>query len=167
MLENSEIENPNAIETIICKAFESIKCVPMTEDIANILINLLCAPKINFDDDKPFLVAVMEKRVEFNHTFKINDNKLYLFLAILTKSPGTAIMYLWYLQYWCFNNNVKELNIDIFCENIFPFGMPPTDELQKIWESQKVLKDRYNLGSDNLVDYVSAGGSIQFTEKDS
>lgn len=162
-LEYEKVKDPKAIEEIVCLKMKDLKQIPMNDSWTEMLILLAAAGKKipkTLESEKPFLVQVIEKRMKHCFTFKINDDRLYIFLAVITTRPGPAMLYLWYLQWWCFTHNVKELDLDMFCE-IFPWGFPSDDDLHKIWDSQKVsTKERG--GSDNLVDYASAGESIQF-----
>jgi len=142
---------------------DSLKREPADNELMETLMRVYLAKGLNIPDkEKPFLFQVIEKRLQYCFTIKIEDQRLILFLCALAESPGSAIMYLWYLQYWCFVNEVKELNLELFCEKIFPMGFFSKIDLSKIWDSQKVLRDRNDNGSDNLVDYASAGMSIQF-----
>ncbi len=162
-LDYIETKNPHAIETIVCQEILLIPHVKMDEE-TRMLMALLLSEKnsINIPEkEKPFLYAVIEKRVTHCFTIQITDSRLLLFLAFIAKSPGVAILYLWYLQYWCFNSNIRKLDLETFCE-IFPMGFPTDLELRRIWNSQKVDREA---GSDNLVDYSSAGMSIQFVSE--
>jgi len=59
-------------------------------------------------------------------------------------------------------NNHNIIDLKMFCE-IFPNGFPSEQDLEKIWDGQKVDREKNNqMASDNLVDYQSAMGSIQF-----
>ena len=163
MLEKVETENPKAIEDVIAK-FGKLKCNEMDGFKSKTLVGLMLMPKLEMrEEEKPFLVKVMEKRIEHCFTFSTKDQRLLLFLAVVSERVGTAIMYLWYLQYWCFKNNVRELTLDIFCQKVFPYGFPSNDTIETIWDAQKVKRD--GMESDNLLDYASAGSSIQFKEE--
>ena len=170
MLKHEVTTEDNAVEEYFCKGFEKLERHPMDEKDSEFLIKLLLSKKVTLEDcplkqeEKPFLYQVIEKRVQHCFTYKITDSRLIMFLAIITKSVGTTVMYMAYLQYWCKNNNVKELDLDIFCNDIFPMGFPIEDDLKKLWYSQKVSKDKMALGgcSDNLLDYQTAYKSIQF-----
>ena len=156
------ILDPNAIEEIVCKKMEKLTTVRMTNELSSILIQLMLVPKDKPfkipQEEKPFLFQVIEKRIEICFTFKTQDDRLILFLAALSVTPGIAVMYLWYLQYWCSKNDVKEIDLDILCSRIFPNGFFKEEDLSEIWDEQKVKSE----GSDNLLDYQTAGESIQF-----
>lgn len=165
MLEHKTTKQPDAIEIHFCKPFDELKRHPMDSETFNMLAQLLLIPKDGTfpNEDKPFLVQVIEKRIPGCFTFTTNDERLILFLAFLTETPGSAVMYLTYLQYWCKQKNVKEIDLDIFCKRIFPIGFPSRQELSSLWDKTKVGRDEEgSRGSDNLIDYQSAMKSIQF-----
>jgi hypothetical protein len=113
-------------------------------------------------EDKPFLFQLIEKRLPL-YSFKIKDDRLTLLLAYVAKSAGIAILYLWYLQWWCKKNGVSELNLDKACTEVFPWGFFKESDLQAVWDSQKVsVPENSSMYSDNLVDYSRSGHSIQF-----
>ncbi len=163
MIKYSETTDPTIIEREICKKMHSLRRESMDEEMTETLMRIYLAKGLNIPDkEKPFLFQVIEKRLKYCFTIKIEDQRLILFLCALAESPGSAIMYLWYLQYWCFINDVKQLNLELFCEKIFPMGFFSRDDLSKIWDFQKVSSTREENGSDNLVNYSSAGMSIQY-----
>jgi hypothetical protein len=87
--------------------------------------------------------------------YKIEDHRLILFLSLMAQSPGNAVMYLWYLQYWSKKNGfVYSITLENLCE-LFPMGFPSLDDMSKIWDSQKV-----HLKPDNLVDHMEYGASL-------
>lgn len=170
-MEEDKTQIENSVEEIFCKPFDKLKSHEMSEEDTELLIMLLMKEKINptntpiAEKDKPFLYQVIEKRIDACFTFEITDARLILFLCAIAKSPGTAIMYLAYLQYWCKKNDVKEIDLEKFAE-IFPNGFPCEEDLQKIWDEQKVSRRTPEgvriPGSDNLLDYQTAYKSIQF-----
>lgn len=164
MILYSKTQEENAIEEIVCKEMSKLTVIPMDEGVGRLLMTLLLSSKpLEIpEEEKPFLYSLIEKRVENCFTFKIKETKLILFLALVSESPGKAILYLWYLQYWCYNKNIRELDLNIFCQRIFPNGFFRDKDLKEIWDGQKVIRERAELGSDNLVDYNLAGKSIHF-----
>lgn len=166
MLPNTEVENPSAIETHVCKKIEICPKEELSKEDGSLLFQLFFlskdAPLAEIPQkDKPFLYQVIEKRIKFCFDYQINDVALLLFLTSIAKNPAVAVMYCWYLQYWAKTNNVKEINLMTFCEKIFPMGFPSETQMSSIWQSQKVDR-KGKSGSDNLVDYANAGKSLQF-----
>ena len=101
------------------------------------------------------------KRISVQFTYTVSDDRVILLLAHVAQNPGTAVMYLWYLQYYCKKNNVKDIDLTMFCTYIFPMGFPSTSDLKQLWDTQKVNNEKEGF-SDNLLDYHIAGKSIQF-----
>lgn len=166
MLPNTEVENPSAIETHVCQKIKNANFCELDNETGSLLFQLLY---INKDGDKfkleqkekPFLFQVAEKRIEFCFQYRIKEHALLLFLCSLAENPAVMVMYLWYLQYWAKNNNTKEIDLITFCQKIFPSGFPSSEAMSEIWQSQKVDRKGQS-GSDNLVDYATAGKSLQF-----
>jgi hypothetical protein len=70
---------------------------------------------------------------------------------------------LWYIQAWCFKNNFKEVDFETLGMKIFPMGTFSKKDLSEVWKNQKVKPDdKKNSYESNLLDYDSAGSSIQF-----
>jgi hypothetical protein len=111
-------------------------------------------------EDKPFLFQLMDKRIEHCFTFKVIDERVLLALSIWAESAGNAVMYLWYIQGWCFKNNVREVDFETLGMKIFPMGIFTQKDLKSVWDNQKVQTK--GMESDNLIDYAVAGLSIQF-----
>lgn len=168
MLEKEITQREDAIETLFCQPFEKLPRSPMNDELGGMLLRLLFIKDAQNipDKEKPFLYQVIEKRIEHCFTFKITDERLLLFLSVLTESPGQAIMYLTYLQYWCKKNDIRELTLDVFCSQIFPWGFPKEDDLRTLWEATKVDRGETLMGgSDNLLDYKTPLLSIQFNDQ--
>ena len=152
-----------SIEMIICPQFTKAVKNPMSEFEQEILISLMLANK-KFKisrKEKPFLFQLIEKIINACHTFSTDDERLILFLASICQSLGSAILYLWYIQFWCHCNKLKVIDLDIFCGKIFPNGFPSKECVNAIWDSQKLINVP-KMGSDNLVDYNYCGDSIHF-----
>lgn len=170
MIKQEETKNPEAVEQFFCKPFGMLKRYPMSDANAEMLMKLLLAKghikKLTDipDEGKPFIYQMLEKRIQHCFTFKVEDPRLILFLAMITETPGTAVMYLAFIQYWCKQTGVQMLDLETFCERIFPMGFPSEDDLHKLWDEQKVKREKGNGGSDNLLDYATAYKSIQFSE---
>lgn len=155
--------SPDLIEKIIYNPMSVLPKIPMTKSITEIMIRmLLCPQKTGLipDNEKPFLYRLIESRIKASFTFSVNDERFILLLCAVSKTPGSAILYLWYLQGWCKINGIKVLDLDIACEEIFGLGFFKEEELQMLWESQKGYK--LDMPIDNLVDVAEAGKSLQF-----
>lgn len=143
------------LEKNLCEPLHKAKKFPMDEYTTKILIQL-CMGDSKFqipEKDKPFLYKVIETRLPF-FTYEIKDTRLIFFIAVLSRVPGLAIMYLWYLQYWARNNRTKTITLDLFSSDIFPMGFPAKEVFDDIWEKQKGPKGQ------NLIDNANAGKSL-------
>jgi len=159
----SETANPDAIETHVALKMKEARIVPLSKDLSGILLSCMSMPEdLKFPvEKKPFLLQVITKRIQACHTFEIKEDRILLFLAAATESPGTAVLYLWYLQYWACKNNKHVIDFHDICAEIFPNGLFDKITMKDIWDGQKVQrKQDGSMGSDNLVDYSSAGESI-------
>ncbi len=164
MLQNKITKQENAVEKYFCEPFDKAQRVPMSKESTEFLMWLLRSEKLRdfTEKKKPFIMKVIESRLKTWFSFSIRDSRLTLFIAIISKTPGTAIMYLTYLQYWCKKNETEEIDLNKFCREIFPMGFLSKEDLEKIWDGQKVLREKE--GSDNLLDYQSAMLSIHFLQ---
>jgi ABC-type metal ion transport system substrate-binding protein len=162
MLDISFRKKENGIEEVVYDFLKDCTLVELTQETTETFLMIGMMPK-NLKlktEDTPFLVQVMEKRIEHCFTFKVIDERVLLALSIWAESAGSAIIYLWYVQGWCFKNKVKEVDFEIFSTRIFPMGIFSEKDLKSVWEKQKVQKN--GMESDNLIDYAVAGLSIQF-----
>lgn len=157
-------KEPDAIEKI-CIEIENSQKAPMSEEDSMIFIQLSLyhsaygtSPDIP-DSELPPLTIIMRERIKANHQYTL-DLASTLFISNISENPAVVVMYCWYLQYWAFKNNVRDINIDTIGMRIFPDGFVTSNVMYRIWQLQKV--ERQNGSSDNLLDFVTAGKSIQF-----
>ena len=152
----------NAIEEIVYDFLKDCETVEMSSESTKNLLMIAMLPKdLEFkEEEKPFLFKIMEKRIKHTLTFQITDERVLLVLSDWAKSAGQAILYLWYIQGWCFKHNVTEVDLETLATKMFPSGTFSEKDLESAWDNQKVNTEV--LSSDNLVDYPIAGLSIQF-----
>ncbi len=86
-----------------------------------------------------FLFNVIKKRAEYLKM--VNSDWACLFLAALAESPGTAVMYLYYMKY-----KKSPLTIEGIT-SLFPWGFIPKKDLETLWDKQKMENGH------NLLDY--------------
>ena len=161
MIDYTLTENPNLIEELICEKIRLAPKMPMSKELSDIMVSL-CLAGDSFsipEKEKPFTFKIIEKRIEFCFTYKINDARLILFLCAVGESPARIIMYLWYLQSWCHKNGVREVDFEMFTMRIFPMGFLTEQAMSEIWYATKVSDGRQSY---NLADISRAGASIQF-----
>jgi hypothetical protein len=140
---------------------------PMTEDETQLLVNLIVSEKAGKpsiledieDNAIPLPVQILRRSIGKRFTFEPNNN-LILLMGVLGETPGGAIMYATYLQWYAKSINKKDLNIEDFC-NAFPLGLPTSQSMNELWNGQKIVRET-KVDSDNLIDYANANKSIQF-----
>ena len=151
----------NSIEELFAKHFDECYKIPMDNETSEIFMKLTLLKDIDLDipeEEKPFIYKLIEKRISVIHDFKLDD-KVLMFLSFICESAGVGVMYVWYLQYQCKKRNTKFISFSDFTE-IFSWGFPSKDTLDKLWSSQKVDVPKYTNNSDNLLDYKQAGLSL-------
>lgn len=165
MLDNSYTKRENAIEEVVYDFLKDCERVQMSEEANKMFLEIGMMPKNIklLNQHKPQVFQIIEKKVEHYFTFKVTDERVFLLITLFSETAGFAMLYLWYIQAWCFKNNVREVDFEILGMKIFPNGFFSEKDLMSAWENQKV--QRFDVGeSDNLIDYNVAGLSIQFLQ---
>ena len=154
-------DQPDAVEKYFCEDFEKLPRHPMDDFLSKTLIALAYGGESREmtipEAEKPFLYKLIEKRIRYCFTFSILDERLLLFLTAVAQTPGKAIMYLTYMQYWAKRHKQFVITFDDFCMKIFPHGFPNDEDLHDVWVKQKIKNG-------NLLDFQSAMVSIQFDD---
>ena len=155
---------PSSIEIEFCEKFKSLNVYELDKEIFEVYLIISKTKKEDYakipEVDKLFIHKLIDKRMDHIFTFKINDERLKVILALISSNPAEAIMFLTYLQYWCFKHNVREIDLNYFGLNIFPNGFPSTQDLSLLWKSIKLKDDEDN--ETNLLDCFHCLESIQF-----
>ena len=139
-----------------CEKFKAACKNPMSDKQANLLFTvLLNREKIDEDekfkeeiDKLPSYATVMMKRIEVGPFTYTLSNSALIFLDSLVDNFGTITMVCAYLQYVSHRIGKTELGIKEIGIDAFPFGFPSEEDLQKLWDEQKI--DRT---PDNALDY--------------
>lgn len=177
MIKKSEIA-PNSIELVFGdKAYKMRKCV-LTNDQAEMFLklsllenNLNQLGKENFmaeltsESEGNFMCKLINSRVKACCTYTLHPCAL-AFLSTICDRPGTAIEYIYYIQYIV--GKVKphlktvEITMNHIGMDIFPMGVFSESQLRELWDDQKLIFDDPNdrRGSDNLLDYAVALKSL-------
>ena len=144
-------KDTNSIENIVCKPISELQQHPLNEDDMEFIVALSL---INKDLNHPFQTfegfnkhikkheagyEMILKRVQYCFTFEFSNPLPILFLAGFMSKPGEIVLYLWYIQFWAFKHNIKEITLDIMMQKIFPFGFYSEEDLNKIWDKQKII----------------------------
>jgi|GEM_PF-4159990 len=158
-----ETENSTAIQRYVCEPMLALQRVNLSDDDVNMLNELLSFPsgdEYKDHNQQPYMVQRVAKRIKVIHTFKTVDWGLIYFIAHFCKLEKYVQLMLWYLQYWAYRNHTPEITLETFKNEILNEGWFTDDDLDKIWENQKV-NISCTLFSENLVDYSLAGVSIK------
>ncbi len=95
-----------------------------------------------------FLCRVISTRAQ---TINLSISRhAVVFLSFLTRNPGAAVMYLYFLRNEQRKNNTN-VSMDVIT-NLFPDGFPSDDELQDMWNKQKIEVGGREC---NLLDFVN------------
>jgi hypothetical protein len=121
--------------------------VPMSNQMSEIFMQMMFVeqdptPKKIPEIEAQFLYQVIDKRAEYIGLELTNPAKI--FLMFQTKSPGTAVMYLYALR-----TRYKSVSMGTIA-NMFPMGFPSEDSIEKMWDKQKGHVNGENV--DNCLD---------------
>jgi hypothetical protein len=148
---------------------------PMTEDETMVMMNLLMSKDKNFTCDlneidkeseiykhfKPliesFQARVFLSRIKALTSLKISLGALIILMHHM-ESAGKAVMLTFYLYYKLPMNTL--VTVETFAE-LFPWGFFSEEQLNKIWDAQKVGRDDREgftcIGApDNTIDYLES-----------
>lgn len=163
MLPKEEIANPNKINQLVYESLRFSKTREMTIFETDMFVKLFKANKQNPEipeKEKPWLLKVIEARFKAFGTIEVTDSRVYVMLMTICKNPVQSSIYFWFIQAWCFHNKVRVLNFKVLTESIFPMGFFTDEQLTKVWDSQKTEDGK------NVLDFASAGESIEFKEQE-
>ena len=84
-------------------------------------------------------------------------NSAILVLSLFVKSPGEIVQYLTWIQYRCFKDKKKTVDVNYLSTKLIPFGGFSEKDLSETWDLNKVD------GLDgNLLDHYEYMDSIRF-----
>lgn len=106
---------------------------PMSKQMSQIFLQMMMAEgENNFSLEQlkgEFMYQIIDKRSEYIGLQLSEPMKV--FLMFMTRSPGTAVMYLYALR-----TKVKKANMQNFAE-VFPMGYLSETDLEEMWDKQK------------------------------
>jgi len=125
MLDASYKNREQGIEEVVYNFLKDCEPVQMDNKTTETLFIIGMMPKnVKLKtEEKPFVFQIMEKRIAHCFTYKITDERALLAISVWAESAGTSILYLWYIQGWCFKNNVREVDFETLTSRIFPRGI--------------------------------------------
>ena len=137
----------------------------MGEDLRNIFFNLMMADMSEEHEkvaemyaeikQKSWVLQAMELRVKHMLTIEIEKDVMLLLLVMANQRIGSAMVLLYYMQYWAKRLDVKNITLDDYVQKIFPLGVPSEEAMKNFWEAQKV-----KLQPDNMIDHKVFTNSI-------
>jgi hypothetical protein len=161
------VEQEDAIERIVCEPLAQAQVRQMNKEEAEMLMKALIMPKTTTKEimefipksKTPQILQIIVSRLKlFDYT--LEGNLLFL-MMMLCDTPGTVVIYLTQIQYYCYKNDIKVFTTQDFV-NMFPMGVLSEPSMHKVWLAQKVLRPDSTLHSDNLLDYSGAMKSMRF-----
>lgn len=124
------------------------KSIPLSEDQSEFLIRLATNLQMeNWIDDlndtlkKEFLCQILMKRIKaYNLPFRISNFFFMISVSTFADNPGKAmIMLRLCYQHWK-KTGCTDFNLDVWCKDMFPLGIPSEESMQEWWDSQKDSK---------------------------
>lgn len=122
------------------------------EESSSIMSMILCELRrfpINEDIRRDFMYQLIERRLQL-YTYSMSEHAITL-LALLSTSPGVAVIYMTYLQYISTKKGIDKYNVSNLCEKVIPYGVFRSEVLDKFWDAQKAT----GAPLDNLVDDIN------------
>lgn len=159
---------PTAVEEW-AKEFEHCKHRELNDQEVSVLMNVVFHSK-DIDNDKKLRTQIEQEpntiaHIVYNrtksHSYNLTTSALIL-TELVVKNFGISTMLCAYMQYKAHKLGINTITAEIFCREIIPFGIPTDNELQRLWDLQKVkLEDRStDFSSDNGLDYKITYESI-------
>lgn len=156
------------------KEFERSKKRPLSDDEVVMVIKATLSEK-NIDTNKevlellenkngkPSMATIVYQRVKGNHSFILTPTAALL-SEIVANNFGSSTMLCAYMQYKAHQLNIQRIDVEVFSRNIISDGIPTEEELQRLWDLQKLdsesRKKIGEFGSDNGLDYKVTYESI-------
>ncbi|WIC41495.1 hypothetical protein MA9V1_231 [Chryseobacterium phage MA9V-1] len=166
LLQENILLNEFATEWIVCKVLESAERYQMNYALTSNILTLLSAEAV-LESNKTNNALLPANSIELKHAFKrcatvkvFNDSVYPAIMYTAHNNLDYAKLVMHYVQYKCKQLDCRVLSMDILMTQILSYKTWHLGMLKQIWESQKI--DNINVHSENLVDYMSAAGSLQF-----
>lgn len=140
---------------------------PLSNEETELMINVILSDDLNltknveeFDKkskDYKRIISIFQAQVFLSRlkaftTLKISFGCLLLLLEHI-KTPGKAVMYAYYMFKKLPENTFIDINV--YTTQLFPWGMFSNEQLNEIWDKQKINKEEFKdfyIGN-NLIDY--------------
>ncbi len=155
---------PDFIEKL-CEKMEALPVHPLTEEDVKTYFDITLIPnnrQVDFMHDfmkEDWVMAGLFKRANAALT-AIFEPKALAWIRINAKSIGEGVLLLYYAQYKAKKCGNKSIDVPFLSMYVWPMGFPSSEDLQKIWDIQKM--NLPGVPTDNAIDIPLASKSIQF-----
>lgn len=166
LLDENILLNEFAVEWLICKVLDTSERYQLNSVIMGQILTLLSSKAV-LESNKTGNELMPKNAIELKRAFgncttvEINDDSV--FMAIMHVSHNNfnfAKMIMHYVQYKCYIKDIRYLSMMDLMTEILQYKTWHYDLLKQVWLSQ-IINNR-TVPSENLVDYISSAGSIQF-----
>lgn len=169
MVPASEIKG-DTIEKCWIPLWNKVSRTPMSKEDTKYFLHIMMMDDKDAKDivekclaDEDFMAQIIHKSMKSRFSMDL-DWKLTLWLIISLTTPGEAVMVFAYLKWQMKQKDLTKMTFNDYIR-IFPFGFPTKDEMQWLWECQKIRCEsdeerEWTPGTGNLLDYGPAYASI-------
>lgn len=158
--------NEFAIEFLVCNTLNVSERIMFNSNTMSNVITLLSSEAV-LDSNKtngekiPEMSLKLKDFIERSLTIEIDNDSIFVALIYASHSNlDYAKLISYYVQYKCMQEEVQKVDIVFLLGKILKYQTWHPSLLKQIWYSQKI--NNTTMLSEDLIDYVSASGSIQF-----
>lgn len=165
-IDENIVLNEFAVEYLICKVLDVSERYKLNSNTMGNIITLFSQDAVlrsNKTNNQKLPNMAVELKTFFNKCTTITVDNDSIYMAVIYSSHSNldfAKMIAHYIQFRCKELNIRNLNMDVLMNQILKYKTWHYSLLKQVWESQKF--DNTTLLSGDLVEYISASGSIQF-----
>lgn len=161
----------NSVAEYLCEVLDKHRNEqPLKDEDMKILLTLLMMPAGAADKmfeeiiEKSWALKAVEARQKTIFGNELIDRKTLILIEFLcSDNIGMMLMHVYYLQWKAVQLGIDKIDLNIFCERIFPFGTFKEKTLHKVWDDTKVRTERM---TNNLIDYTFCTKSFNKNVKD-
>lgn len=111
-----------------------------------------------------FQFQVMKKRLESHYVIPVANAYAMAVLALMAENVGSVVMYAGALAAM-YAERKEVITIKTIAEHYFPMGFPTEEELDRIWDMQKIpLQPTSTVSTDNAIDLPDSWPKIEAVE---
>lgn len=166
LLDENILLNEFATEWLVCKVLDTSERYSLNSALMGDILTLL-SHKAVLESNKISNEIMPDNAIELKRCFgncttvEIDDDSIYVaIMQVAHKNLNFAKLIMHYVQYKCKSKDIYKLTTMQLMTDILHNKTWHYELLKQIWISQ--LINNKTVPSENLVDYISAAGSIQF-----